>query len=69
MFALDMPGRDRRVTQDAAVLYGGVGRTDVVTELVLPRVLGEEAVEVGIARAERRAVVGLPERPNLNGGQ
>jgi hypothetical protein len=69
MFALDMPGRDRRVTEDAIALDGDIGRAKVVTELVLPGVLAEEAVEVGIARTEGRPVVGLPQRPNLNASQ
>src|SRR5450755_2517723 len=37
----------------------------MVTEIVLTGIQGEESVEIGIARAEERSIIGLPEESSL----
>ena len=58
--ALQLAGRDRRVAHDALTVDGNIGCTDVMTELVLAGVLGEEAIEVGVIRAKGLAVGQTP---------
>ena len=58
--ALQLAGRDRNVAHDPLTVDGKIGCADVMTELVLAGVLGEEAIEVGVIRAKGLAVGQTP---------
>lgn len=66
-FAQNLGRRHRGKTDDSICLIDGhVCRSDVVTKLILPCIANEEAIEVGIARLEARAIIRWLEAPNFH---
>src|SRR4030095_669876 len=61
-----MSRRNRGEAEDRLLLDGDVRHANVMTKLILSRELLEEAVDVAVAGAERRSVIRLPKRPDLN---
>ena len=63
---LNVGGSDGGKTEDTLTIDGHVGDAQMVPKLVLSRELLKEAIEVGVTRLKRGALVSLAECPNLH---
>jgi hypothetical protein len=66
-FSLDFAGNDSYVARNAAFLDRHVCHADVVTKLILPGVLEEESIKIGISAKEGAAIIRFPECSNFHG--
>jgi hypothetical protein len=66
VFDLDLCGSNRSETGNSIVINGHIGDAYVVTELVLPRELAKETVEVCISRVEVGTVILRTKKADLD---